>query len=789
MRRSLLLVAWLATGPLARACDDTLDWAPGGSVPFDNDVLLQATARVGEVERLRPVLEKLSTKGEDVIALFISEAEAEDMHHPWSALMSEWLTRNFAAKVTASKLFVSGLLSEHLQVIPASAEMIKPDIIFVELSYTEILKPTKYSAVDHTPKYLVAENFMRALLKLPGRPAVVWVSLMEREDGEKTTEDTYSLLTEYYSVPAASVRSAWKSGLPFPSSELWEEKHLTTAGNKLVAVTVANFLCHEFLLTCQSTGKPKSSLRMALFSHTLDLGGIDTRKDPVVEADPGELRVPFCRTHEEAPAEQRPEAAPEALEGRHAWSMAVAMAVLPLILFQIFASFVGNGGVFLQNHLPQSMPELDILRVVATLNIVAWQYYQELPPSWAVPDNAEMEACRGPYYDYPDWTRSQPDPCPGSIPCTWCRSGKYCWQFFFLLQAFVTTLNMVRAPSNPIWQYAQVWPMHAFGLLLAIVSNAPVQPLDLLLTTVLAHGWITPFYSALNGASWYLSALVGFWIILPTWLRAADRLAQYRGVSGILWALLMSWLSMLALPFFLWVWPADFGLAEVDPRLVVHNFVAYSPYASWQPVAFGLLLAVLVMQGIEPRTQRAVGFCLGVPLLGLFIVWFLVPSPGFSMGTDFLLLEKGFVLVPLFSLLLLGCLGARNFPNRAHELLTGQTTLWLARLCWPVTILHQPVHRVCTHFVFPAMPGLPSFVYMLLYPLLLVLLSLLASRYIERPWSAALYRYRNRRDGESKHSANSIREDPNFSYEKVARNPEVKPFDPGYLNNNGYQRR
>uniref|UniRef100_A0A7S4SX77 Uncharacterized protein n=1 Tax=Alexandrium monilatum TaxID=311494 RepID=A0A7S4SX77_9DINO len=734
----LILPAVLALA-VSKQCEDTFDWTPGKRVPFDAAARQRSITRIGDVRRFRPLLRQLSLHNATVTVLIVGASAVEDpsQAHPWSDVFCEWLRRTFAARVATSRLYLTGVLSQHLQVIPASAALVRPDLIFVEISLTPLVEPSKYSIIDQTPQYLVVETFMRAMLVLPGHPALVWVDLMSGAEQLHTNEEVDSLLTEYYDVPQVSVRGAWHHQLPFPSSELWHGRHLSLLGHKLVAVTLANFMCFEFSETCKTTKDAGYVLPKAVFSQTPKAPRAANASSP----PSGRLDFAFC----DSQGSVLPAAAGTPHE-QLSWSLAVTLAVLPLGLLLLCTSFVGSGGDYLQNVLPQSMPELEFLRVIATVNIVAWQYYQELPPPWSQPDSGVWQVCHDPYYGYPDWDRTKRKVCPDVLACTWCRSGKYCFQFFFLLQAFVSTLNAVRTgAASPAWQYAQVWPLHALSLLLAIASSAPVNPLDLALVASLAHAWITPFHSELNGASWYLSVLVGFWIVLPVWVRAADRLAATRGISGVLGALLTTWLCTLLLPLLLYVWPVDFGLREVDPRMVVHNFVAYSPYTNWQPVAIGLLLAVLVMLGIEPRTPAAVTGCLALACAGLALVWFAAPSPGFAMGGEYLLMEKGFALQPLFALLMLGSLGLRHLPGAVRGALAGPSVLRLARLCWPVFILHQPVHRLCLRRLFPLLGsgGSPPAARMALYPLVLVLLSAAASHVVDRPWTSLLYRYRS----------------------------------------------
>jgi peptidoglycan/LPS O-acetylase OafA/YrhL len=596
------------------------------------------------------------------------------------------------------------------------------------------MQPGQSTPSDQTGRYLIDETFMRSLLELPNIPAVVWIELMAAQP-YVTNEMTDSLLTEYYDVPQVSIKTAWHNRLPFDASEIWAENPLkmTALGHKLVAVTLVNFMCFEFKHTCHSSGVPSKALPKPLFSPQLE--GEKERisasgADGFMARGYNMQELAFCSNKglQSLPPEGgRVESSPHTT-----WSAFAMIALIPILLLSICAFFVKAGSQFyLENNLPMQLPELEFLRIIATVNIVAFQFYQNYPPKWSYGgDDDENEH--------------------GS-PCIWCRSGGYCFQFFFLYSGFVLTLSAIRSgTSSAIWQYAQVWPLHAFGLILSLISGAEINPLSLELCACLVHSWGPPFHSNLNGPSWYLSTLIAFWIMLPLWVRAADRVCAVRGIFGISIFLVCVWLSTLLFPIFVYFHPLKLGLHEEDPKLALQNiqafrnFIQYSPYCNWAPMVMGILLACLVMLGIEPRTSLSAGICLAVALVGLSLAWFLVPSPGFSMGTEQLFLEKGFGLLPMFSMLILGSVGARNFSNPFHRLVTGRWMVLPAKLCWPVFILHEPVHKLCARYLFPYLYSNPNAYWLnsCLYPLALFLASLGASYLIDQPWAKLLFRCR-----------------------------------------------
>jgi len=323
-----------------------------------------------------------------------------------------------------------------------------------------------------------------------------------------------------------------------------------------------------------------------------------------------------------------------------------------------------------------------------------------------------------------------------------------------MLSGFVLTLSTVRnGPTNAIWQYAQVWPLHIAGLLLAVLSFAPFNPVDLALAVTMMHAWVTPFHSDINGPSWYLSTLLFFWIFVPVWVRMADT-AAHRGIAAVIACLVFVWICTLVLPI---------GLSFEQPE--VRNFVEYSPYANWQPFCSGVLLACLAMLQVEPTTPRQVVGAILVASIGLFIAWCLTPIPEPEMGWEYLILDKGVGLQPLFALLVLGCVGSRHVePNPVHEAITGKFWMhWSARLCWPVFILHQPVHMFCDRILFQWMRNQHRLSYLcaFIYPIALVLTGLIASKIIDQPWAEFLYKFRNKHF-KRKDAKKGKQNDPNY---------------------------
>jgi len=759
----LLATACLAAKP----CEDTLDWSAGKHIPFDHAALQRSISHVGNLKRFREILHKLGGGSKTARILVVGGSFTHGgglsgehvCSNCWGRLWQDvfigWLRRTFLVDVDVKELHISGALSHHLQTIPHTAKTFLPDLILVETSLSPLMQSGQSTPSDQTGRYLIDETFMRSLLELPNIPAVVWIELMAAPP-YATNEMTDSLLTQYYDVPQVSIKTAWQHRLPFDSSEIWAENPLkmTALGHRLVAVTLVNFMCFEFKHTCHSSGVPSKTLPKPLFSPQMedeeekgvDEGGSNKRRYNL-------QRLGFCSNKD---VHSLPPEATYAMgtSPHTAWSAFAMVALIPILLLSLCAFFVKAGSqYYLENNLPAQLPELEFLRIIATVNIVAFQFYQEFPPQWALKeDDGENKHGR---------------------PCVWCRSGKYCFQFFFLYSGFVLTLSAIRSgTSSAIWQYAQVWPLHAFGLILSLISGAAINPLSLELCACLVHSWGPPFHGDLNGPSWYLSTLIAFWIMLPLWVRAADRVAAVRGIFGISIFIVCVWLSTLLFPIFVYFHPLKMGLHEQDPQVALQNirafrnFIEYSPYCNWAPMVMGILLACLVMLGIEPRSSLSAGICIVVALVGLSLAWYLVPSPGFDMSIERLFLEKGFGLLPIFSMLILGSVGARNFSNPFHRLVTGRWMLLPAKLCWPVFILQEPVHKLCVKYLFPFLYSNPS-AYLLnsfLYPVALFLTSLLASSLIDQPWARLLYRCRKGNDDAPDSQGNPHKD---VSYERV----------------------
>lgn len=341
----LLVTACLAAKP----CDESLDWSAGKHIPFDHATLQRSISHVGNLKRFRSILHKLGGGKETAKVLVVGGSFTHGgglsrervCSNCWGRLWQDvfigWLRRTFLVDVDVKELHISGALSHHLQTIPQSAKAFLPDLILVETSLSPLMQPGQSTPSDQTGRYLIDETFMRSLLELPNIPAVVWIELMAAQP-YVTNEMTDSLLTEYYDVPQVSIKTAWHNRLPFDASEIWAENPLkmTALGHKLVAVTLANFMCFELKHTCNSSGVASKVLPKPLFSPQRE----DEEEQAFDAADSmmmgNDLQMlDFCTTTTTTPA-------PKAVAGTSdtPWSAIVFLALITILLVGLGAFFV-----------------------------------------------------------------------------------------------------------------------------------------------------------------------------------------------------------------------------------------------------------------------------------------------------------------------------------------------------------------------------------------------------------------------------------------------------------------
>jgi len=341
----LLATACLAAEP----CEDSLDWTAGKHVPFDNVTLQSSISHIGNVKRFQAFLRKLDG-GTDTAKILVVGGSfthggglsrervcSNCLGRLWQDVFVSWLRKTFPAEVRVKELHISGALSNHLQEIPQTAEAFLPDLVLVETSLSPLMQPGQSPPSEQTGRYLIDEAFMRSLLQVSNLPAIVFLELMAAPPFV-TNEMTDLLLTEYYDIPQVSIKTAWEDRMPFNSSEIWSENPLkmTALGHKLVAVTLANFMCFELKHTCNSSGVASKVLPKPLFSPQRE----DEEEQAFDAADSmmmgNDLQLlDFCTTTTTTPA-------PKAVAGTSdtPWSAIVFLALITILLVGLGAFFV-----------------------------------------------------------------------------------------------------------------------------------------------------------------------------------------------------------------------------------------------------------------------------------------------------------------------------------------------------------------------------------------------------------------------------------------------------------------
>jgi len=302
MRWSLALVGCAAA---AGPCEDALDWSLGPHVPYSSATLQRSITRIGDLQRLRPVLAKLGSPQAVVTVLVVGGSIEKGAGPPgtpcrgcagrlWQDIFFAWLHSAFPARLRLFTHLLSGAaLQIHWQRLPEVALQVKPDLVVVQTSlYDPLHGRTKAYRMNQTPVFPGEEVFIREVLQLPGAPAVIWLSLMSGKAALAdwdygTNQEPDSMLTEYYDVPQVSVRGAWYNHLPFRPEQIWTPDllHPRLLGHKMIAVTLANFVCYEFLHACHASEEPPAELPEPLFyvplkgnNHTPARGGTRPRR-------------------------------------------------------------------------------------------------------------------------------------------------------------------------------------------------------------------------------------------------------------------------------------------------------------------------------------------------------------------------------------------------------------------------------------------------------------------------------------------------------------------------------
>ena len=372
------------------------------------------------------------------------------------------------------------------------------------------------------------------------------------------------------------------------------------------------------------------------------------------------------------------EAACGKIELKDFWSI-VGILLVPLFVFELLAYFTignisetdasgkagGSGGAV--DPLPKMMPALEGIRVLGALHICVFHLYQRF-----------------------EWTNYNAE------TCQFCGFGKYWVQVFFMLTGFVSYKSCSRESGPDGFMLARrrvagLYPLYfiacVMGYLVTLLHSNAASADEVFRTLLLNQTWWPPFhYGGLSGPGWFLSNLLVFWVGLPHWARAVKKASFPKLICLIAVSYLASWGPHLSCYNIL-----DFPLRGRWYVLAVHNLIEFSPYANWYHITFGLGLAALIERWAVDKVKSLLRLCgASVSMMGIMVFFLLARSPGFTMGTHELLVDKGPLALPVLAILMLACTGDTDPMAKYFLTPLGRA----ASLSWPIYILHVPVSQL-----------------------------------------------------------------------------------------------
>ena len=349
----------------------------------------------------------------------------------------------------------------------------------------------------------------------------------------------------------------------------------------------------------------------------------------------------------------------------------VGIFLIPLLFFEGLAFLAlddeNNLTTPPADPLPRMMPALEGIRIIGAFHILVFHLYQK--------------------FEWSNFT---------SETCQFCGFGKYWVQVFFMLTGFVSYRSCSREGGPDGFTLARrrvvgLYPLYfiacMMGYLVTLLQTNAASADEVFRTLLLNQTWWPPFhYGGLSGPGWFLSCLFVFWIALPHWARALRRGALWKVVMLVTISYLASWMAHLSCYEIL-----DFPLRGRWYVLAVHNFIEFSPYANWYNVAFGLGLAALIERWPSDALKRTIRLCgASSSIIGIMVFFLLARSPGFTMGTHELLIDKGPLSLPVVAILMIACTDSKDPMARFALSFIGRA----APLAWPIYILHVPVSQL-----------------------------------------------------------------------------------------------
>jgi peptidoglycan/LPS O-acetylase OafA/YrhL len=315
--------------------------------------------------------------------------------------------------------------------------------------------------------------------------------------------------------------------------------------------------------------------------------------------------------------------------------------------------------------------------------------------------------------------------------------------FFFLISGFILTYNYAdRATTlskREFWlaRFSRLYPVY---LLVLVVSIGMLQDewlarshaefyRGLILTPFLLQGWSPDLATFGNTVAWTLSCEVMFYLAFPFLIFAWAKRAAWLNTRTRLIALFFAFWAFGLVPHILYsLFNPDHLAAPADRYTSTHllRFLKYTPPPYACTFLAGVTLAKLhPLLPFTPR-QRLLVATVALALLGCFFYTSAVHN------VPYLLLHGG-LLVPLFSLLLLGLAG----PNPIASLFSIRPLVLLGEATFALYLLHFNAFILIHSHHLPERLHLAAFDPWLSYVALLVL-AYAAFRLVETPARKAI---------------------------------------------------
>ena len=290
--------------------------------------------------------------------------------------------------------------------------------------------------------------------------------------------------------------------------------------------------------------------------------------------------------------------------------------------------------------------------------------------------------------------------------------------FFFVLSGFILAhvygaKGIGRALDFYVARIARILPIYWIALALVVLYEPRQQPLTtwwVWLSALLLQSWWIGYSQILNVPGWSLSVEMFFYLLFPWLLRfmVRWRTTTVLAVAGVAWALNLTLHAML----FRWTDPNQY------PYL--RDFTFYSPFTHLATFIVGVSGGI-AFHRLRQRLRR-----LAIPLMlgstAMFFAAVLLPNPAIRY------LHNG-LFAPLFLLFLWGL--AANPDLIVSRVFRWSPLVLLGEASYGIYILQLPAR-----FIYVPLAdrfALSSETFFWLYYALLILVSVLAFKWIEVP--------------------------------------------------------